>query len=250
MLLSARLFAVLPAAVIFAAACGERPDAVAEGAFAALERGELENVLSRIDRSYSDPLGDRSQLENDLRDLIQSTGRTKITLSELSVLNGATRREARIIGRIDVELIGAPIWRATGPLELDLRDDGGFHITGGFLSDLRDVRALAARRRAALEANDPNLYGKLLHSAYRDGDVDREETEARIARDLSGTVKIRIEPSLYQLEVRGPLAHLDEHYKLSVNDRALPPSIARFTLRPAAGFWRIAAGLYPEPERE
>lgn len=249
MLRSAFFSAILLSATL-AAACGERPDAVAQAAFSALERGELESVLSRIDPGYIDPLGDRSQLESDLRDLIQSTGRTKITLSELTVLNGATRREARIVGRIDVELIGPVTWRATGPLELDLRDDGGFHITGGFLSDLRDVRSLAARRRAALEANDPTLYGKLLHPAYRDGDVDREETEARIVRDLSATAKIRFEPSLYQLEVRGPLAHLDEHYLLSVNDRALPPSIARFTLRPAAGFWRIAAGLYPEPERE
>jgi hypothetical protein len=228
--------------------CGERPEVVVNAAFETLQAQDVAALLTRIDPTYSDPLGDKSVLERDLRQLIEGTGRIKVSASEISVVEGTTKRDARVIGRLDVELVGEPTWRATGPLELDLRDDGGFHITGGFLSDLRDVQKLAAQRRAALEANDATLYGKLLHPTYRDGDVDREDTEARIARDLSGSVKVRLEPTLYKLEVRGPLAHLDEHYLLSVNDRRLPAAVARFTLRPAAGFWRIAAGLYPDED--
>jgi hypothetical protein len=222
---------------------------VVAAALGSLEQQKLDAVLARIDPTYSDPLGDKAALERDLKDLIQSTGSIDLTASEISVVGGDTKRGARVLGRLDVELAGEPEWRMTGPLELELRDDGGFKITSGFLSDLRDVKKLAADRRAALEANDASLYGKLLHPTYRDGDVDREDTEARIARDLSGNVKVRMEPTLYKLDVRGPLAHLDEHYILSVNDRRLPAAVARFTLRPAAGFWKIAAGLYPEEER-
>lgn len=230
-------------------ACGDHPDEVARAAFSALEKNDLQGVLARIDPKYSDPLGDKAKLSQDLGDLIQSTGRISVQATEISVVSGDTRRTATVIGRLDFELAGEPTWRMTGPLDLDELDDGGFKISGNFLTDLRDVMHLTAERRAALEANDASLYGKLLHPTYRDGDVDREDTAARIARDLSGHAKIRIEPTLYKLEVRGPLAHLDEHYKLTLNDKPLPPSIARLTLRPAAGFWKIAAGLYPEQDQ-
>jgi hypothetical protein len=98
-----------------------------------------------------------------------------------------------------------------------------------------------------MEGNDADGYAELLHPSYRDGDVDREETERRLKADLS-TVRIRIDPSLYRLELRGPTAHLDEHYRLTVNMRELPPAIARLTLVRAAGLWKISSGLYPKLE--
>ena len=68
---------------------------------------------------------------------------------------------------------------------------------------------------------------------------------ARLARDLVGA-PVRLRVTNYRLELRGPTAHLDEHYVLTVAGQTLPPRIARFTLAPSAGRWRILAGLYPE----
>jgi hypothetical protein len=228
-------------------ACGPQPAEVAVAAFEALAANDVEGALARVSDGYSDPLGKKAELARDLEDLVNSTGRIRLALSEISTVPGDSKLEARVIGRLDVELAGEPAWRVTGPLELDLRRDDGFRIVGGFLAELRGIRRLMADRRAALESNDAALYAKLLHPTYRDGENDREVAEERLTRDLSGGVRIRLEPSLYKLELRGPTAHLDEHYRLTVGDRVLPPSIARLTLRPAAGLWRIAAGLYPEP---
>jgi hypothetical protein len=235
-------------ALLLLAACAEPPETIAHRAHRAFAGRELAATLGHIAADYRDPLGDKAALERDLNDLIESTGRIEIELSELTTLEGATKQLAAITGRLDVHLVGEPEWKSTGPLELELKKDGEFQIVSGFLTDLRDVRKLMKKRRAALEANDAKLYGALLHPTYRDGDVDRADTQARIDKDLSTNTRIRLEPTLYRLEMRGPMAHLDEHYLLKVNDAALPASIARFTLRPAAGFWRIAAGLYPEPQ--
>lgn len=231
-------------------ACAEPPETIARAAHEALVKRDLPAILAHISPDYRDPLGDKAALEHSLRDLFESTGRIEATLSEVSTVPGDTKKKASVTGRLDVRLIGEPEWQSTGPLDLELLRDGEFQIISGFLTDLRDVRLLMQKRRSALEANDAKLYGALLHPTYRDGDVDRADTQARLEKDLSASTKIRIEPSLYKLELRGPMAHLDEYYRLTVNDAQLPPSVARFTLRPAAGFWRIGAGLYPEAQEQ
>src|SRR5262245_44602328 len=109
--------------------CGARPDEVARAAFTALEKNDLPSVLEHIDPKYSDALGDKAQLERDLRDLIQRTGKLSVKPTEISVVNGETRRSATVIGRLDFELAGEPTWRMTGPLDLEEHDDGGFKIT-------------------------------------------------------------------------------------------------------------------------
>src|SRR5688572_8725656 len=202
-------------------ACREPPQEIVASAFDALMRGDRDGALARVDEHYLDALGGRAELEQDLDRLLQESGRIEIRTSEISIVEGATKLQVKVIGRLEVALIGKPEWRATGPLEIDLRES---KIASGFLTGLRDVRQLAARRRAALEGNDPALYADLLHPTYRDGDVDREATETRLRRDLA-SVRIRLEPSLYKLEIRGALAHLDEYYALVVNERPLPPAV-------------------------
>lgn len=228
----------------FALACAEPPDRVVARAFAAIADGDLEALEARIDAGYTDALGDRRRLLEDLRELREQCAKLAFTLGEVSVARGQTELDPRVLGRLDVECPGKPRWKVTGPLEIDLVKEGDFRVRSGLLTDLRDVRKLAEARRAALEGNDADGYAKLLHPTYRDGDVDREETTLRLQRDLAG-VRVRLEPSLYRLELRGPTAHLDEHYVLTVGERTLPPGIARLTLTRAAGLWKISSGLYP-----
>ena len=99
-------------------------------------------------------------------------------------------------------------------------------------------------RREALEANDPEALRALLHPAYRDGDLDADGALRRISDSLRG-VRVRLRPTHYRLEIRGPQAHLDEHYVLTVGTRTLPPAVARLTLERTAGRFRIVAGLFP-----
>jgi hypothetical protein len=239
--MGSRISAIL--ALSWVAACGEPPRAVLENALRATERGDIKALARWVAEDYGDPLGGKEELLEGVGDLAHRFGRMAMSPSEVSISADASKVDVQAIGRMDVELVGSNTWRATGPIEVPLRREDGYQIRGGFLADLRDVMGLMDLRRRALEANDAEAYAKLLHPGYKDGDDNLEQTKARLVSDLAGK-RIRLDPSLYKLELRGPLAHVDEHYVLTVDDRSIPPSIARFTLERAAGRWRIASGLY------
>lgn len=228
-----------------AAGCGPGPVEVVDRALAAIAAGDARALAPLIAADYTDALGDRDALLRDAADLAQSFGRIELEPSEASVSRGASAVEVAVVGRLDATLVGDVRWQVTGPLYVELRRQDGFQVRSGILADLRDVRGLMDARRRALEANDAQAYARLLHPTYRDGALDLADVKARLARDLAGP-RIRLEPSLYRLELRGPRAHLDEHYQLTVGERRLPAAVARMTLERAGGRWRIAAGLYPE----
>ena len=234
-------------AVLFAG-CGPAAEEVALRAVEAAADADVATLGRWVDPGYADPLGGLEVLRRDLADLEARYGRRRIELRELSRHAAASELHTTVVGHLDVELVGQPTWRAVGAMSLELERNAGWRVRAGLLSDLRDIMGLMDARRRALEANDPAALAALLHPRYRDGDLDREEAAQRMARDLEG-VRIRLEPTNYRLELRGTTAHLDEHYRLEVAGRALPPTIARFTLGRTAGRWRILAGLYP-PEAE
>ncbi len=225
------------------AACGDAcddPAAVVGEAVRALHAGDAEAVAARIHSAYSDPVGDRARLVEDLGALVRDTPR--VVLSEVEVVRGPNG--PTLVGKLEAHLVGPPEWTVVGPLRIELSpDQGRLAIRTGFLDDLRDLRALLGARRAALEANDAAALGALIHPEYRDGTLDRAAAIARLERDVAG-VPIRIQPRSYWAEVRGLDAHVDERYVLRIgeSDHA---AIARFTTRRAAGRWRIFAGLYP-----
>lgn len=225
------------------AGCTAPPDEIAQKVAAALEARDPAAALAFVHASYADPRGDRRTLAADLEDMRERFSRVRIDFEEVSAIEGASAKEATVVGRLDAELVGEPTWRVVGPLRVDFIREDGFHVVSGLLTDVRDVRALMAARRAALEANDAEAIRPLLHPGYRDGDMIADEVIARLTEDLAGA-PIRMAVTNYRLEVRGPVAHLDEHYVLTVAGRTLPPAIARFTLAPSAGRWKIRAGLY------
>jgi hypothetical protein len=235
----------LPLALCFVASCAKPPDRVVADAMRAIERGDVNALAPMIAEDYADPLGGKKELIAGVRDLLERFGRVSIRLSEVGP-SAPSKVDADVVGRIDVDLSGEISWRVTGPLEIALRREDGFLIRYGVLTDVRDILGLMDERRRALEANDADGYARLLHPTYKDGDTTLTATKERLAADLAGK-SIRLRPSLYKLEVRGPLAHVDEHYVLSVSGKDLPAAVARLTLERAAGRWRIVSGLYREP---
>jgi hypothetical protein len=227
--------------------CRERATAVVEELGAALQRGELEALERRLSPDYEDPLGGREALLADLDAMLREAGRVEVKLAELAERAGTSRQRTTVVGRLELELAGSPRWSVVAPLAVTLEASDRLRVVSGLLTELRDVRALMARRRAALEANDAAALGALLHPQYRDGDLDRAEASARLARELEG-VRLRLYPSLYRLEVREDLAHVDEHYTLDVAETPQPPAVARFTLRRSAGRYLVAAGLFSRRE--
>ncbi|MCA9550382.1 MAG: hypothetical protein KC933_10120 [Myxococcales bacterium] len=227
------------------AACSAPPEEVVAELARALEARDSEAALALVHPDYADPRGDRAALAADLRALPEAFSRIRLDYQDLSTVEGASAREVTATGTLDAELVGDTTWRVVGPAQLELLRDDGFKVRAGLLPHLRDIRDLMRRRQAALEANDAEALRPLLHPRYRDGDADLQETMARLARDLVGA-PVRLRVTNYRLELRGPTAHLDEHYVLTVAGQTLPPRIARFTLAPSAGRWRILAGLYPE----
>jgi len=228
--------------VILVALLGcETPVDVATSVAKTLSSGRVEDVRERIHPDYSDPLGDRTTLLRGLDDLIRGSGPLTLRVSELEAVRGP--EGPTVIGKIEATLAGSPSWTFTGPFALELA--GKNQIRSGLLGDLREIRALFAARRAALEANDAKAIGALIHPEYRDGTLDRAGAIARLESDIAGT-PIRIEPLSYWVEVRGLDAHVDERYTLTL-DEVPHASIARFTLRRSAGSWRIFAGLYASP---
>lgn len=208
------------------------------------ERGDLEPARRAVAPDYADPLGGRDVLLADLEAYVERFGARRVKFSELSTVDDPSALVATLTGRLDLELVGPPTWKVVGPAQIELERHGDFYVRSGLLSHVRDIERLMARRRAALEANDAEQMRPLLHPRYRDGDLDVDDAIERLAKDLSG-VPVRLEVTNYRVELRGPTAHVDEHYVLKVRDRAMPPSVARFTLARTAGRWKIIAGLYP-----
>ena len=233
------------AIISLAVACGRTPEEAVDQVRAAIESRD-EAMLSRaIDPGYADPLGDQAKLVADVRELWERYPRIALAMSELSTSRGASELEATVTGTLDADFVGTPTWKVKGPIAIDLvRRSDGFRIRSNLLTTFRDVSRLADARRAALEANDAKAVRALLHPEYRDGDLDADGAIARLTQDLAGR-KVRLSASNYRLELRGPWAHLDEHFVLVVDDRPTRPLVARFSLKTIAGRWRIAGGLYP-----
>lgn len=240
----------LSALLLFVASCGPRPEQVAREAFEAFEAADLGAIERALDPSYADGIGGRERLRDDLSHLIRQYPRRTVRLERVEVDRGPTSR-ARATATVlaTIELAGeVPAVRLSGALRLDLIRNGRFRIRSGFLTELRDVLDLLARRRAALEGNDPEAIGRLLHPAYRDGSFDRARLVRVLAQDVEGQV-IRLEPIAYRIEVRPEVVHVDEHHRLELNGVIFPPSVARLTLAQSAGRLRIRAGLRSSAER-
>lgn len=206
--------------------------------------GDVDGIGHLVDREYADPLGDRDALLQDLRTLVHESSRRTLVYTDLTTGDDPSKLSATLTGRVDLELVGRPTWKVVGPAQVELARTDGFRVRSGLLSHVRDIRGLMAARRGALEANDATAVRPLLHPGYRDGDLDADEAVQRLQKDLAG-VPVRLRVTNYRVELRGPTAHVDEHYVLTVGERTLPPSVARFTLSRSAGRWKIAAGLYP-----
>lgn len=228
------------------AACQRTPQEAVEQARTAIETRSTSELLEVLDPQYADTLGGKKQLLSDLEDLHDRFPRIRLVMEELTVAKGASELDATVVGTLNADFVGEPTWKVRGPVAIELvRSTDGFRIRSGLLTEFRDVAELMARRRAALEANDADAVRSLLHPRYRDGDLDADQAAARLARDLEGK-KVRFEATNYRLELRGPRAHVDEHFVLTVNDRPTRPLIGRFTLERSAGRWRISSGLYPD----
>lgn len=235
----APILALLPAC---SGAC-DRPDSIVEEVMAAIGSGDWPALEARVHEGYADPLGGRAVLLEELRALHRDAGPIEVRVSELEILPGATPAcPVEVIGKVQAELKSAPSWRFLAPLRIELSRPGKLRVQSGLLDDLRGIRRLFAERREAIEANDAEAYGDLLHPQYRDGDADREQTVERLRRDLAG-VPIRLRPLSYWAEVRGLDAHVDERYEITAKERTVA-AIGRFTLRRSAGQWRILSGLY------
>jgi hypothetical protein len=217
----------------------ERPEEKTRNLFAAIDRADLEEIERRVDAGYNDPLGDKEKLLEDLRALFREVPRIRSKPTDLSP--SKSRGGVVVVGTLEIELESAPSWRMIGPLAIEY--DGGLSVKSGLLDDLRQIRRLFDDRRRAMEANDAEAYAALLHPEYRDGDLDRDGAIERLRKDLAG-IPIRLEPLSYWVEVRGLDTHVDERYRLTVNEEP-HALVARLTLRRSAGLWRIFGGLYP-----
>lgn len=223
--------------------CGPTPEQLVQNAEIWLQSRDWARLKSHLDTEYTDPLGDRDRLMRDLADLDRDHPDWLIRWSQEGYRTRTTALFADVEARLNARLRGQPEWRIEGTMTVSLHQSDRWRVQGGLLTDLRDIRGLMAERRAALEANDVEGLTALLHPAYRDGLIDRDEAAARLARDVRGTA-IRLRPSLYRVDVRPDLAHVDEHYRMSINGQEQPAAVAGMTLRKTAGRWRIAGGLY------
>ncbi len=224
--------------------CTRSPQELLDATRQALHTQNLEALEPLIHPRYSDPVGDRARLLRDIKDLYQDFPRLVLRFEEVEILGGSSKSQATVLGKLNGTFFGSPEWSVLASLRLELERDFGFRIRSGLLQGFRSVRALAEKRRSALEANDAQAMKPLLHPAYRDGDLDADEAVARLAHDIEG-VRIRHRPLHYRLEIRGPDAQLDERYELRLNQESPKTQVARLRLKRSAGLWRIQGGLYP-----
>ena len=226
-------------------ACGRGPPETVEAMGPALSSGDLPAFLALVSGGYTDPRGDREVLGRELGVWLERYPHITLTHRELVVEAGRSALAASVSGAIEADLRGTPGLKIDGYFQYPLEKDGDFRVRTGLFDAPRDVVEVLEARAAALEANDPAALSALLHPAYRDGDLNREDVQARLQRDLSD-VRVRYEVTHRRLELRPDLVHADELHVLTVNGRPTGPQVARITLRPTAGRYRIAAGLYRE----
>lgn len=228
----------------FLLACAEPALEVVDRVAQALERRDEGAIRRRVASTYADPLGGEAEAFADLRGIFEHFDQLRIDLEDPHERPRASELETEVTALLDAELVGRPTWRVIGPVHFELVRQDGWRIRGGLFTELRDAMELAEKRRAALEANDAPALRPLLHPSYKDGDLDADQALARLAHDLEG-MKVRLEVTNYRLEIREQEAHLDEHYRMSVNDQPSPPAVARLTLGRNVGRYAIEAGLYP-----
>lgn len=234
-------------------ACGPSPREAAEGALDAVRASDSNQLRRWLHPRYADGRGGRDTTIAELEALGRRYARRTLAVSRLEIDRGASQRGgtlARADALADVKLSlsgGGPSVQVEGLMSMELMSDQGFRVRSGLFTELRDVLEVMARRRAALEANDLEAYGAVLHPTYRDGDYDRVRLLERLAEDVSGAA-IRLEPTAYRVELRPDLVHVDEHHRLRVDGQELPAGVGRFTLRRSAGRLLIQAGIRP-PDR-
>ena len=239
-----RKAAILATALVH---CGPTPETLVHKVERLLQDRDIAALSRHIDEAYGDPVGDRAVLLADLERLDRAYARWRIDWTPEGIRTKTTALVATVQTRLTAEFVGQPVWKVEGPMTLSLHRADQWRISGGLLSDVRDIRRLMAQRRAALEANDVVAMADTLHPHYRDGVVDKAEAIENLRRDLYATA-IRLQATHYRLEVRPDLAHIDEHYIMTINGQPQPPAVAGLTLRRTAGRWRIAAGLYRRQE--
>lgn len=228
---------------LFLSACGPKPTEILEEIQSALARHEVGHVHRFIHARYADALGDRARLLADLERLSEEFAVLSIAFEDLATGEADDPRNTiRLRGRLNVDLTGTSTFKLSGPLDVEFLRSENREVRSGLLGDVRDVRELLAKRRAAFEANDADAYEPLLHLDYRDGDLRRADLLARLRAELPG-IAVRQEILHHRVEVRDDLAHVDEHYRLRADDHDLGVRIARFTLKKELGRWKFAAGL-------
>lgn len=225
-------------------ACTEPALEVVDRVAQAVERRDEGAIRQRLATTYADPLGGEAEVLQDLRGFFERFDNLRIDLEDPHEKKKASELETEVTALLDAELVGHPTWRVIGPVHFELVRQDGWRIRSGLFTELRDAMRLADARRAALEANDAQALAPHLHPRYRDGDLDAQQALARLAHDLDG-MKVRLEVTNYRLEIREQEAHLDEHYRMTVNDQPMPPAVARLTLGRNVGRYAIEAGLYP-----
>ena len=218
----------------------------------ALSSGQSEATLQQTHPDYSDQIGDIKDLKRDLSWWTKVFDKRTVSFRNLKRDRSSSKGVlAKIVGEIELDLPGATRWKFTGPLELEFVDGAKPQIRSGILTDFRDIYGLMLQRRIAIEANESQSFGRLLHPKYQSGDENKREAVQRISDNIRGKA-IRLDPQHYTIEVRESLAHVTEWLSVRVqapsNTRLTPLSVSpqaakndknELTLKKSAGRWRI-----------
>jgi len=184
-------------------------------------------------------LGDRDDLLRDVAALGRTHPAERFDARVARLTSeGASKRRMTAHLEADGAWGGEPSFRVTGPMPVTLEPWGSYRLRAGFLTDLRDAVQLTDAWARARRDPSPEHLKPLLHPAYDDAFVTRDE----IAATWLEQDPVRARVTFVRLEVRDDLAHLDLHELVDADDGDRPV-IHRLTLRPAAGRWRIASGL-------
>lgn len=228
---------------LWASACGPSAEVVGRNAVDAMIRADAKALGRWVDPSYADGRGGWTALQADAQSWGEAYLRREGQAELRAVPLGASRAVAEVDGTFVLRFDGdGPSLRAEGAVHLHLIRDGQLRVRSGLFTGVRDALALLAARRAALEANDVVGLAALIHPTYRDDGVDRTTLVEALERSIPGAV-VRLTPLSHRIEVRSDLVHVDEHYRMTVDGRALPIAVARLTLARSAGQLRIQAGL-------
>lgn len=229
-----RAFAVLAGALTGLAACTDEPCAPWTDSLRAIESGRVDDLLRDLSPDYVDALGDRELALTDARTWTRA-GEVAFDRNRCRPLPERSLSERR--GEVEVDyaadLPGPVPWRVQGTTRVPWVRGVRIQIRSGWLTEVRDAQRLVFR---LANARSPQDVEDLLLPSYREGLLNREEAAA-----LWGHRTLR--PTHARLELRRDRAHLDLHHR-GFDDGS---RILRLTLAPAAGRWRIAAGLQSLP---